>query len=82
MVGVAVNVTDEPEQTVVEGVEILTEGATAGLTVMVMPVDVAVVVVAQAALDVITQVTICPLVNVVVVNVALFVPALVPFTFH
>ena len=58
MVGVAVNVTDEPEQTVVLGVVILTEGVTAGFTVIVIPVEVAVVVVGQAAFDVITQVTI------------------------
>ena len=75
-------VTDEPEQTVVLGVVILTDGVTAGVTVMVMPVEVAVVVVGQAAFDVITQVTVCPLVSEVVVNVALLVPALVPLTFH
>ena len=82
LVGVAVNVTDEPAQTVVLGVVILTDGVTAGFTVMVMPVEVAVVVVGQEAFDVITQVTICPLVSVLVVNVALLVPAFVPFTFH
>ena len=37
---------------------------------------------AQVAFEVITHVTSCPLVSVVVVYVALFVPTLAPFTFH
>ena len=49
---------------------------------MVMPLLVADAGTAQVAFDVITHVTIAPFVNVVVVYVALFVPALVPFTFH
>ena len=76
--------TDEPAHVgfvpVVNAIE--TAGVTVGLTVIVIPVDVAVVGLTHAAVEVITQVTICPLVNAVVVNVALFVPAFVPATFH
>ena len=43
---------------------IATLGMRVALTVIVMPVDVAVVGLAQEVLDVITQVTICPLVKV------------------
>jgi hypothetical protein len=59
-----------------------TDGVTAGLTVIVIPFDVAVNGLAQAALDVITHVTTWPLVNVVVVKVGLLVPAFTPFTCH
>ena len=59
-----------------------TAGVNNGFTVIVNAFDVAVVGLAQVALLVSTQVTICPLVNVVVVNVELFVPELTPFTFH
>ena len=62
--------------------EIEIEGETAEVTAMVIALEVAVVVVIQVALLVSTQVTICPLVRVVVVKVGLFVPALTPFTFH
>jgi hypothetical protein len=48
-----------------------------------MPLEVAGDPVKQpVALDVITTVTTCPLVNDVVVKVALFVPVFVPFTRH
>ena len=82
MVGVAVNVALLPAQILVVPVAILTVGTTDGFTVIVMELDVAVAGDGQVAVDVITQVTDCPLVSVVVVKVALFVPALVPFTFH
>ena len=84
MVGVAVKVTDEPAQVgfVPEVNAMDTEGVNTGLTVIVMPVLVAVVGLAQEAFDVSTQVTICPFVKVVVINVAEFVPALTPATFH
>ena len=76
--------TDEPAHVgfvpVVNAIE--TAGVTTGFIVIVIPVDVAVVGLTHVAVEVITQVTICPLVNVVVVNVALFVPAFVPATFH
>ena len=52
------------------------------MTVMVSELDVAVVGEAQEELDVMTHVTTAPLVSVVEVYVALFVPTLVPFTFH
>jgi hypothetical protein len=51
-------------------------------TVMVMLLLVAVVGEAQGLLEVITQLTTAPLVNVVVVYVALFVPTFAPFTCH
>jgi hypothetical protein len=59
-----------------------TDGVTTGFTVIVIPFDVAVKGLGHVAVDVITQVTTCPLVNVVVVKVELLVPAFTPFTFH
>ena len=82
MVGVAVNVTEVPEQMVVAVAEMLTDGVTEELTVIAMVFDVAIVVLTQVELLVSTQLTICPLVNEVVVNVELLVPAFVPFTNH
>ena len=76
------NVTEAPEHIVVVGVVMLTDGVTAGLTVIVIAFDVAVVGDAQVAVEVITQVTIAPVVSVLVVYVALLVPTFVPFTFH
>ena len=76
------NVTDVPEHMVVVGVVILTDGTTDGLTVIVIELDVPVAGTAQLAVEVMTHDTICPVVSVVVVYVALFVPTLVPFTFH
>jgi hypothetical protein len=52
------------------------------VTVIVSELDVAVVGDAHDELEVMTHVTIAPLVSVVDVYVALFVPTLVPFTFH
>ena len=81
--GVAVKVTLAPAQIVPPGfAEIFIEGTTTGFTVIVMLFEVAVVGLGQVALLVKTQVTTCPLVRVVVVNVALLVPALTPFTLH
>ena len=60
----------------------LTDGVTVGFTVIVIVFDVAVVGDAQVALEVRTHVTTDPVARVVVVNVALLVPAFVPFTFH
>lgn len=57
-------------------------GATIGLMVMVIPEEVTEAGDAQAALDVRMQVTLCPLVIELVVNVGEFVPALEPFTCH
>ena len=67
LVGVAVNVTAEPGQKLVDGVVMLTAGVTAPLTVIVIALEVAVAGDAQVAVEVITQVTTAPLVNVVVV---------------
>jgi hypothetical protein len=84
LIGVAVNVALAPSHCgfvpAVNAME--TEGVTVGLTVIVIPEEVAVVGLAQAWFDVITQVTVCPLVNALVVNAALLIPAFVPFTFH
>jgi hypothetical protein len=84
LVGVAVNVSEEPAQVglVPNVIAIDTEGTSTGFTVIVIPVLVAVVGLAQVAFDVKTQVTICPLVKVVVVKVTELVPAFTPFTFH
>jgi hypothetical protein len=59
-----------------------TTGVTLVVIVIVTAFEVAVVALTHAALEIITQVTICPLVNDEVVNVALFVPAFAPSTFH
>ena len=81
--GTAVKVTLVPEQMVFPGfAEMDTDGVTEELTTIVMLLDVAVVGLAHVALLVNTQVTICPLVRVVVVKVEMFVPAFTPFTFH
>ena len=84
MLGVAVKVFEAPEHVGLEPElkAMLTLGAIAAVMVMVKPFDVAVVGEGHVALDVITQVTTCPLVNEDEVNVALLVPALVPFTCH
>jgi hypothetical protein len=84
LVGVAVNVTADPAQVgFVPAVNaMLTEGTNTGFTVMVMPALVAVVGLAQVALDVRMHVTTWPVVKALVVNVALLVPDGVPFTSH
>lgn len=84
MVGVAVKVADAPTHIGLLPVvnAIATVGATLAVTVMVIVFEVAVAGTAQTAVEVITHVTICPFVNVVVVKVALFVPVFTPFTFH
>ena len=64
-----------------EGVTEVTD-ANPETTVMVILLEVAVVGLAHTALLVKTQVTICPLVRVVVVKVEMLVPAFTPFTFH
>ena len=84
MVGITENVTVAPAHCgfVPAVCEIVAEAVTFEFTVIDIEFDVAGLPVTQAALDVITQLTTCPLVNVDVVNVALLVPTLVPFTFH
>ena len=82
MVGVAVNVTASPAQIVVPVDMILTDGVRELVTVIVTALLVAVAGLAQAALLVIITVTTSPFANVVLVNVAEFVPALLPFICH
>lgn len=81
MVGVAVKVTDVPEQIVVAVAAILTEAVTDGLTVIVIALDVAVAGVTQAPVGVMTHVTTLPLAKVLDVYVAPVPTTVVP-TFH
>ena len=69
MVGVAVKVADAPAHSgfVPEVSAMETAGVKTGFTVIVIPLDVPVAGLAQVAFEVITQVTISPLFNVVVV---------------
>jgi hypothetical protein len=60
LVGVAVKVTEVPAQMVDAEGEMLTDGVTGALTVMVTAFDVALVGVAQLAVDPITQVMTSP----------------------
>ena len=83
MVGVAVNVTFVPEQIILPGLAaILTDGATVEEIVIVIPVAVAVVGLAQASDEVITTVTKSPFTNALFEYALLFVPTLFPFSFH
>ena len=84
MVGVAVNVTPVPEHIVLPTAldTILTLAGKLGFTVIEIELLVAGLPVAQVAFDVITTVTTLLFDNVLVVNVALLLPALAPFTFH
>ena len=83
-VGVAVNVADAPAHIGFVPLvwDIVIAGVTGGFTVIVITFACAVIGLAQAALDVITHVTTWPLVNEVVVKVALFVPAFTLLIFH
>ncbi len=78
------NVTDEPAHVgfAPAVIAIATDGTTTGFIVIVIPVLVAVVGEAPVALLVITHVTICPFVKVVVVKVGELVPTFVAPTFH
>ncbi len=75
-------VTEVPGQIVVDDAAIATAGVTTAERVIVILLEVAVAGNAQAALDVMIAFTISPLANAVVVYVAVFVPALTPFTCH
>ena len=79
---VAVKVTEVPAQTLVLLVLMLTVLGEALFTVIVILFELAVVLVAHAALVVNIHDTIAPLVKLVVLKVLLFVPALAPLTFH
>ena len=76
--------TDEPAHVgfvpVVNAIE--TAGVTIGLTVIVIPVDVAVAGIAQERSDVIIQLTTSLLASVVVVKTEEFVPTFVVPIFH
>lgn len=62
MTGVAVMVTDVPAQTILEGdAAILTPASKTGLTVIVMPAEVAGLPDVQVSLEVSTQLIISPL---------------------
>ena len=61
MVGVGVNVTGDPAQIEEDDAAILTAAVTLGLTVMATELEVAVGVVAQPIVEVITQETTSPL---------------------
>jgi hypothetical protein len=82
LVGVAVNVTEVPEQIGFEDAEILTLAGKFGFTVMVTEFEVAGLSVAQVAFEVMTQVTTSLLARLELEYVALLVPILVPFNFH
>ena len=75
---------DAPEHKGLLPVTIVTpmEGVSEELTVIVMPELVAVLELTQIALDVMLQVTIAPLVIVLLVYVAEVVPTFSPFTCH
>lgn len=76
------NVVDAFGHIEVVGVLMVTAGVTLLPMVIVIEFEVAVVGDAHAELDVMIHVTTCPLVRVVVVYVALFVPTFVPLTCH
>ena len=82
LVTVAVNTTLAPAHIAVLAVLMAMVGVAFEPTVMVILLEVAVACVTQLALLVNTTVTTSPLAKVVVVNVALLVPWLLPFTFH
>ena len=73
--------TEAPEHKVVEEAEILTAGVTDEFTIIDTVLEVAVGVLGQAAVVVITQDTISPLFNTLDENVGP-VAVFVPFTFH
>jgi hypothetical protein len=82
LVGVAVKVTDVPEQIVVADAEIATDGVTGALTVIVTVFELAVDGLAHERLEVIIHVIVLPLAKVPFVYVGLFVPTLLPFNCH
>ena len=84
MVGVAVNTVVAPVHNgfVPVVIAMLTAGVTNAFTVIVMVFEVTVAEEGQVALLVMSHVTVCPFVSVVVVNVVPPDPALTPFTFH
>ena len=71
-----------PEHIGLEEAVILTTGVTVPVTIRVIVFEVAVVGLAQAKLEVITQLTRSPLTNAAFEYIALFVPSGVPFKYH
>jgi hypothetical protein len=82
LVGVAVKVTKLPEQMVVAEAAILTLDGSNGFTVMLIAFEMARPPETQVAFEVIKQVTTSLLARVLLENVGLLVPILVPFNFH
>ncbi len=82
MVGVAVKLTDVPEQIVVVDELTDTLAAKFGLTVMVILFELAGEPVAQVAFEVITALTTSLFAKLLLVYVLLLVPTLLPFNFH
>ena len=83
MTGAAVKLIWVPGQTAAEGeADTETAGAGAGLTTIAIEFEFAITGEAQVADEVITTVTISPLVKSDEVKPAEFVPALTPLTFH
>ena len=80
----AKKITDEPAHIGLfpEVMEVVTEGVTIGFTVIVIALLVTVAVVAQAALEVNMQVTVCPFVKAELEKEELFVPTFTLFTCH
>jgi hypothetical protein len=76
------NEVPEQEGLVPEVKAIETDGVTAAVLFTVIFPEVAVGVVAQPELDVITQLTTSELAKAELANVALFEPAFTPFIFH
>ena len=70
-----------PWHTGLEEAAMVTETGNNGVTVIVTALEVAGLPVAQDAFDVRTQVIISPL-DGIIVNAGLFVPVLIPLTFH
>jgi len=82
LVGVAVNVTEVPEQIVVALAAIITLTGRFGFTAIVTVLDVAGLPVAHVAFEVSTHVTLFPLARAELVYVGESDPTLAPFTFH
>jgi hypothetical protein len=82
LTGLAVKLTVEPAQLVVLEAAIVTEGVTDVLTLIVIVFEFAVVEVAQASLDVSTQLTWSPFDNPLLVYVSLLVPSAPPLSIH
>ena len=75
-------VTEAPAQIAVALDTMLTDGVMADEIVITSALEVAVGTVEQGLLEVTTQVTVCPLLRLLVLKVALLLPTLLPSTFH